>query len=387
MTKNHSVAPLHPTAQAVQEALACAAAEGAWRIYDGPYLANLRSILASQLNCQYVRLCCSGTFAVELAVRSLLLEPNAEVLLAGYDFPGNFRAVHDAGAAVGLCDVAFDNWVPGVEQLEAARGPNTRAIVVSHLHGAMAPMASICNWAKLNGLWVIEDACQVHGASVDGKPAGAWGDLGVLSFGGSKLIASGRGGAVITNDNRLSQRMTVFCERGNDAFALSELQAAVILPQYEYLAIDHGLRLKAATSLMAHLSKFEGLSLGPLQGMKQPGFYKLGIMVLDSFLNSARAREIGQDNASTALVSQMDAREFVLRSLSAHKIEIGSGFKGFVRRSANRCRQPVLLPNSRAAAERTLVLHHSHLLDPQTGLSSIEQVAAAFQSIHREITR
>ena len=380
------VPPIHPTAQAVQEALARAAAEGAWRIYDGPYLANLRSILAGHLNCDYVRLCCSGTFAVELAVRSLHLEPNAEVLLAGYDFPGNFRAVQDAGAAVGLCDVAFGNWVPGVEQLEAARGANTRAIVVSHLHGAMAPMASICSWAKHNGLWVIEDACQVHGASVDGKPAGAWGDLGVLSFGGSKLIASGRGGAVITNDHRFAQRMTVFCERGNDAFALSELQAAVIIPQYEHLAIDHGLRLMAANSLMAHLSKVEWLTFGPLQGMKQPGFYKLGIMVLDSLLNSARVRESDQDNAGAALVSQGGAREIVLRSLSAHKIEIGSGFKGFVRRSANRCRQPVPLTNSRSAAERTLVLHHSHLLDPQTGLSSTEQVEAAFQSIHREIT-
>ena len=374
VTKNNSVppihptAPVHPTAQAVHEALARAAAEGAWRIYDGPYLANLRSLLAGHFNCEHVRLCCSGTFAVELAVRSLLLEPNAEVLLAGYDFPGNFRAVQDAGASVGLCDVAFDNWVPGVEQLEAARGPNTRAIVVSHLHGAMAPMASICSWAKQNGLLVIEDACQVHGASVDGKSAGAWGDLGVLSFGGSKLIASGRGGAVLTNDNRFAQRMTVFCERGNDAFALSELQAAVIIPQYEHLAIDHGLRLTAATSLIAHLSKVEWLSFGPLQGMNQPGFYKLGIMVLDSLLNSARVRET------------------VLRSLSAHRIEIGPGFKGFVRRSANRCRQPVPLTNSRTAAERTLVLHHSHLLDPQTGLSSIEQVKAAFQSIHREIT-
>ncbi len=343
-------------------------------------------MLASRLNCDFVRLCCSGTFAVELAIRSLHLEPDAEVLLAGYDFPGNFRAIQDAGAAVGLCDVAFDNWVPGVEQLEAARGPNTRAIVVSHLHGAMAPMDSICSWAKQNGLWVIEDACQVHGASVDGKPAGAWGDLGVLSFGGSKLIASGRGGAVITNDSRCSQRMTLFCERGNDAYALSELQAAVIIPQYEYLTMDHGLRLMAATSLMAHLSKVEWLSFGPLQRMKQPGFYKLGIMVLDSFLDSVRSRETVQNNAGAAIASQVDAREFVLRSLSAYKLEIGFGFKSFVRRSANRCRQPVPLTNSRAAAERTLVLHHSHLLDPQTGLSSIEQVKAAFQSVHREIT-
>ena len=306
--------------------------------------------------------------------------------MAGYDFPGNFRAIQAAGAAVGLCDVAFDNWVTDVEQIDAAKGPNTRAIVVSHLHGAMAPMASICSWAKQRGILVIEDACQVHGASVDGKPAGAWGDLGVLSFGGSKLIASGRGGAVVTNDARIAQRMTVFCERGNDAFALSELQAAVILPQYEYLAIDHGLRRIAAAAIIAHLSNLEWLSLGPLPGTEQSGFYKLGMMVLDSYLNLARIQEFVEDSVGVPVTLPLDAREIVLRSLYAHKIEVGPGFKGFVRRSVNRCRQPVPLTNCRAAAERTIVLHHNHLLDLQTGVSTIEQVKAAFDSIQREIT-
>ncbi len=363
------------------------AAEGAWRKYDGPYLAKLRSLLAAKLDREHARLCCSGTFAVELAIRSLQLEPDEEVLLAGYDFPGNFRSIQDAGAIVCLCDVALDNWVPTVEQLEAAARPKTKAIIVSHLHGSLAPMQSICDWAEQKGLFVIEDACQAHGAIVDGKPAGAWGDLGVLSFGGSKLIASGRGGAVVTNNARFAQRMTIFCERGNDSYALSELQAAVILPQYDYLPIDHELRLNAATHLLHHWSQFEWLSPGPLKIEEQPAFYKLGLMLHDSILKVPHIQQWVKEGLGTAVSPLSAAREFLLQKLSAHQIEIGSGFNGFVRRSANRCRQPVALTNSRIAAEATLVLHHSHLLDPQTGGSTIEYVKAAFDTFHQGMMR
>ena len=384
---HNSIPSIHPTTRAVQDALARFAAEGAWRKYDGPYLANLRSLLAAKLDREHARLCCSGTFAVELAIRSLQLEPDEEVLLAAYDFPGNFRSIQDAGAIVCLCDVALDNWVPTVEQLEAAAGPKTKAIIVSHLHGSLAPMQSICDWAEQKGFFVIEDACQAHGAFVDGKPAGAWGDLGVLSFGGSKLIASGRGGAVVTSNARFAQRMTIFCERGNDSYALSELQAAVILPQYDYLQIDHGLRLNAATQLLHHLSQFEWLSPGPLKIAEQPAFYKLGLMLHDSILKVPHIQQWVKEGLGTAVSPLSAARESLLQRLSAHQIEIGRGFNGFVRRSANRCRQPVALTNSRIAAEATLVLHHSHLLDPQTGGSTIEYVKAAFATLHQGMMR
>ena len=384
---HNSKQPIHATTRAVQDALARFAIEGAWREYNGLYLERLRSFLSQSLEREHVRLCCTGTFAVELAIRSLQLEPNEEVVLAGYDFPGNVRAIQDSGSIVCLCDVAKGNWVPTVEQLEAAVGPNTRAIVVSHLHGSIAPMESICSWAKQKSLIVIEDACQAHGATVDGKPAGAWGDLSVLSFGGSKLIASGRGGAVVTNNSRFAQRMTIYCERGNDSFALSELQAAVILPQYKYLTIDHGLRLTAAMDLLNHLSQFDWLTLGPLSVQGQPAYYKLGLMLRDSILTLPRVQLTVHNASSEVSAPLATAREYFLQELSVQQIEIGQGFHGFVRRSTNRCRKPVPLTNSLLASHSTLVLHHSHLLDPQTGISSVEHVKKAFDSIHERITR
>lgn len=374
----------HPTAQAVRNALERAAIEGAWQTYEGPNLRLLRSVLSKAVNQEHVRLCCSGTFAVELAVRSLHLPSDAEVILAGYDFPGNFRAIQDAGASVVLCDVAENDWVPHVAQLEKALGPSTKAVVVSHLHGSLAPMADICRWARERGLFVVEDACQVHGAIVDGRPAGAWGDLGLFSFGGSKLIASGRGGAVVTNDARFAQRMTVFCERGNDSYALSELQAAVLVPQYEFLAKDHLLRLQAARDLIRGLTKHSWLSVVPMAENMQPAYYKVGIMLRDSLLQSTPVQALVQDQSSGATSPIALAREYVLQKLERLQIHCGAGFHGFMRRSSNRCRKVDALDNSRLAADATIVIHHSHLLDPQTGESTIDRVLAAFDTLNLE---
>ena len=376
---------IHVTAQAVRTALASAAKEGAWQTYEGPSLRRLRTVMSKVVNREHVRLCCSGTFAVELAVRSLHLPSDAEVILAGYDFPGNFRAIQDAGARVVLCDVAENDWVPHVAQLEQAFGPNTKAIVVSHLHGSLAPMADICRWAREHGLFVVEDACQVHGASINGRPTGAWGDLGIFSFGGSKLIAAGRGGAVVTDDARLSQRMTVYCERGNDSYALSELQAAVLVPQYENLTMDHELRLRAAGDLIQGLAKHKWLSVVPMAENLRPAYYKIGIMLRDSILQSAPVHTFVQ-NRSGAL-SMSFTRDYILQFLEHQQVDCGAGFHGFVRRSANRCRKVDVLDNSRFAADATIVIHHSHLLDPQTGESTIDRVLSAFDNLNLEMSR
>jgi perosamine synthetase len=364
-----------------------ASIEGVWQTYEGKNLQNLRSVLSKALDREHVRLCCSGTFAVELAVRSLHLPPNAEVILAAYDFPGNFRAIQDSGASVVLCDVAKNDWIPHVAQLEQALASNTKAIVVSHLHGSLAPMADLCSWARERGLLVVEDACQVHGGSIDGKPAGAWGDFGVFSFGGSKLIAAGRGGAVVTNDARFAQRMTVFCERGNDSYAMSELQAAVLVPQYEHLAADHASRLKAANELIESLTEYNWLSVVPVAKNEQRSFYKVGVLLKESILQFTRVQKFVQNSSSETLSPIALARDYVLQRLERQQVDCGAGFRGFLRRSANRCRKVAVLDNSRFAADATIVIHHRHLLDPQTGESTVNRVIDAFDILNQEILR
>jgi perosamine synthetase len=385
---------LHPTALAVEQALVEIAETGGWRSYQGPKLDAFRSQLGDMFSRSFVRLCCSGTFGIELALRSLRLDKDAEVLMAGYDYPGNFRAIQDAGAGVALCDVAAGRWIPEVEQLEEAVSPMTRAIVVSHLHGTLAPMEKICEWANRHGIWVIEDACQEPGAvlsyseeATGQRRAGSCGNISVFSFGGSKLMSAGRGGAVLTSDPSLAQRMTVFCERGNDSFALSELQATVLNPQLQRLQVDNKLRREAATALHLGIRKFDWLGMEGMAACELPAFYKVGFRIQPLILQSARVQHYVRKFAAGQSSELSMAREFVLQFCESRGLHIGLGFRNIANRSNRRCRFGGPLNNSRDASESTLVLHHDHLLDPQTGERSIDRVVEILEQVHLEIGR
>src|SRR5439155_3874854 len=121
-------------------------------------------------------------------------------------------------------------WNFDASRLEAVIGPTTRAIIVSHLHGGLVPMRELMAIAAARGLRVVEDAAQAPGSQVQGRTAGTWGDVGILSFGGSKLLTAGRGGAILSRHADVLQRVRAWTFRGNSIAPLSELQAAVLLP-------------------------------------------------------------------------------------------------------------------------------------------------------------
>src|ERR1051326_3359878 len=176
-----------PAWEEVLLALKQSLAEGSWGHYHGPNTRLLAERLAAYHEVEFVELCCSGTFAIELALRALQIGPGDEVILADYDFIGNFNDVVALGARPVLIDVAAHNWNLNPELIAEAISPATRAILVSHLHGGVVPMSRVVNIAREHGLAVIEDACQMPGALIEGRKAGTWGDIGVISFGGSKL--------------------------------------------------------------------------------------------------------------------------------------------------------------------------------------------------------
>src|SRR5262249_38150675 len=187
-----------PPDAGVLQALKAAYRDGSWGKYAGGRVERLERRLAREHGVEFALACGSGTFAVELALRALKIGPGHEVVLAAYDYPGNFLAAHAVGATPVLADVAPHNWNLAVDRLAAALTPATRAVVVSHLHGGLVPMRRVMEIARAAGVGVVEDAAQAVGAAVEGRSAGAWGDVGVLSFGGSKLLTAGRGGAILT---------------------------------------------------------------------------------------------------------------------------------------------------------------------------------------------
>lgn len=345
----------------VEAALQRAFADGSWGKYDGPYLQQLIRDLGEMHQLPFVLPCCSGTFAVELALRGLRIEPEREVILAGYDFPGNFRAIEAVGAVPVLVDLKESNWCPDVNLIESAISSQTGAVIVSHLHGGLVDMHKLRALADQRGIPVIEDACQAPAATIHGRMAGTWGDVGVLSFGGSKLLTAGRGGAIMTSREDIWQRAKIFSERGNQAFPLSELQAAVLLPQLPKLSDRNRRRLASVKKLHAEMQAMPSLrpvSENPEES--EPSFYKVGWHYVP--------------NASAGW-----SRERFLCAMQAEGVSIDVGFRGFAQRG-KRCRRVGTLTNSKEAADSTVLLHHPILLESD---EKISQLVEAFRRVIR----
>jgi dTDP-4-amino-4,6-dideoxygalactose transaminase len=186
--------------------------------------------------------------------------------------------------------------------------------------------------------------------------------VGVLSFGGSKLLTAGRGGAILTRHPDVHQRAKIYCERGNHAYPLSELQAAVLLPQLAKLDARNARRRVGVQQLLAGIRDLPGLR--PVVNRAEPAepvYYKLGF-----YYDADQLR--GQ------------SRQEFIAAVQAEGVAIDAGFRGFVHRGSRRCRRGGPLPHSKAAAAALLVLHHPVLLEPP---EVIQRVALALAKVTR----
>ncbi|MHB1424543.1 MAG: DegT/DnrJ/EryC1/StrS family aminotransferase [Gemmataceae bacterium] len=353
--------------EAILEAMQAAYSDGSWGCYHGGHVERLERRLADIHRVAHVLTCGSGTFAVELALRALKVGSGDEVVMAAYDYGGNFLSVHAVGAVPVLVDVDAENWNLAPESLAAAIGSATRAVLVSHLHGGLVPMREVMEIAGRHGVAVIEDAAQSAGALVQGRAAGSWGDVGILSFGGSKLLTAGRGGALLTSRADVAQRARLWLQRGNHICPLSELQAAVLLPQLDRLAERNVRRLRAARFLEEHLHPIPGLRPfrnRPLED-SAPAYYKLGFQF--------DAAKFGLD------------RERFVAALRADGIAVDEGFRALhMGRSPSRCRGAGPLSQAERAQHGCLVLHHPILLGSD---DELRQIVRAVEKVHANAER
>ncbi len=332
-----------------------------WGRYHGPHVPDLCRRLADYHGVEHVLPCSSGTAAVELALRGAGVTTDDEVILAGYDFKANFQNVLCLRAMPVLVDLHPETWQLDPARLEAAVSSRTRAIIMSHLHGGVVVAPQVRQIAEAHGIAVIEDACQSPGARLHGRIAGTWGDVGVLSFGGSKLLTAGRGGAVITSRTDIAERIKRYVQRGNDAYPLSEMQAAILCPQFDQLDARNERRREAVRRLTLRLSDVAGLT--PLQlstDEVQPTYYKVGF------------RYRAEDFAGLS-------RELFAQAMRAEGIAFDAGFRGLHLIHASRRFRAAddLREASRADAEM-LTLHHPVLLEAD---SEMDEITSAVHKI------
>jgi dTDP-4-amino-4,6-dideoxygalactose transaminase len=355
-----------PSDPDVQQTLA-ALGDGSWGQYLGSHVPALETALASYHGVPFALTCASGTLAVEAALRALRIGPGDEVILAAYEYEANFLTIHALGAMPVLVDVRPENWNLDPNRLDEAIGPQTRAIIATHLHGGIVPMSRVTAIARARGLAVVEDAAQAPGGVVEGHKAGSWGDVGVLSFGGSKLLSAGRGGALIVQRPEVLQRARLWLSRGIQQWAaLSEMQAAVLLPQLMKLDECTAHRAHRVTRLAELIRDVPGLRLfSNAVPNSMPGYYKVGFQF---------------DEDSFGL-----ARERFVAALRAEGIAFDEGFRAVhIGRGAGRFRVAGDLTEAERAHRGAVVLHHPILMGDAC---DIEQVAAAVGKAYRNADR
>jgi dTDP-4-amino-4,6-dideoxygalactose transaminase len=184
-------------------------------LLDGRYIltqevATFEGVFADYVGVRHARGLNSGTDALILALAALGIGPGDEVITAANTFNATVAAIRLVGAKPVLVDADQDTYLLDVRQLPSAISGRTKALLPVHLYGKPCAMGEIMRLAETAGVVVVEDAAQAHGAKVQGRSVGSFGQVGCFSFHPSKnLAAAGDGGMLVTNVERIDR----FCEQ------------------------------------------------------------------------------------------------------------------------------------------------------------------------------
>ena len=213
----------------------------------------------------------NGTTSLVASLQALELEPGDEVITTPFTFIATLNAILEAGATARFADIGDDyNVLP--EAMAELIGPRTKVLMPVHLYGYMADMDPIMSIAQSEGLAVVEDAAQSVAAEYHGRMAGSFG-IGCFSLYATKNINTGEGGVITTSDDSIADRLRLLRNQGmrqryqyevaGHNYRLTNLAAAVGLPQLARVHEISAARQRNASMLRAGLAGIEGLELPP----------------------------------------------------------------------------------------------------------------------------
>lgn len=218
-----------------------------WVSSIGPYIERFEKEFAEYIGVSHAVAVSSGTTGLHLVLRALGIGPGGEVLAPDLTFVAPVHAVMETGATPVLVDVEPDTWCMDPAAAERAVTPRTRAIIAVHLYGHPADLDPLRRLARDRGLFLIEDAAEAHGAEYHGARVGSIGEASVFSFYGNKIITTGEGGMVTTQDARLAGRLRYLKDHGMSPqrryyhtelafnYRMTNLQAALGLAQLQQI--------------------------------------------------------------------------------------------------------------------------------------------------------
>jgi len=216
-----------------------------WISSAGEFIKKFEASWAAYCGMKHGIAVSNGTTALQVAVGCLDLEPGDEIIMPTFTIISCAMAIVTQGGVPVLVDSDPRTWCMDVGQVEAKITPRTRAIMPVHIYGHPVDMDPLLELAEKHGLVIIEDAAEVHGAEYKGRTCGGLGDISTFSFYANKIITTGEGGMVLTNDDDTAEQARrlrnlsflperrFFHKQLGYNFRLTNMQAAVGLAQIE----------------------------------------------------------------------------------------------------------------------------------------------------------
>ncbi len=310
-------APLPPWPHFDDEMVAAAASvlrSGKVNQWTGEQVRRFEAELAERFGRRHAVALANGTLALELALRAAGVGEGDEVVVTPRSFFASVSAVVRVGARPVFADVDERTQSLTVETVAAALTERTRAVLVVHLGGWPAPMQALRGLCDERGLLLVEDCAQAHGAEVDGRQVGQWGELAAYSFCQDKIMTTaGEGGALLMDDEALYARAWSFKDHGknlqkvrqggsgtgfrwlHDTFGtnwrLSEVQAAVGRVQLRRLDGWLEYRRRWGKLLTERLSRWDALRIPRPREDERPAYYRFYAFVRPEALRDGWSRD------------------------------------------------------------------------------------------------
>lgn len=248
--------------------------------------------------------CGNGTDALELILKALEIGPGDEVLVPALTWIATAEAVSNVGAEPVFIDINLNDYTIDTEKIEEKICDRTKAIIPVHLYGCPCDMDSIMEIAGRKGLFIIEDCAQAHGAEYSGKRVGSFGIASAFSFFPSKnLGAFGDGGAVVSNNTELSDKIRMLANHGQLNIRhshqiigrnsrLDTIQAAILNVKLNYLDAWNQRRIEASIQYKKRLNDFKSIEI------TQPAKNKKHVFHIYSIRSKERAMFIEKLNSA-----------------------------------------------------------------------------------------
>ncbi|EIM64656.1 aminotransferase class I/II-fold pyridoxal phosphate-dependent enzyme [Desulfobacter postgatei] len=246
-----------------------------WVSSAGKYVTRFEQMFAEFCGTEFGISSSSGTTALHLSLLALGIGPGDEVIVPSFTFISTANAVVYTGATPVFVDSESTTWNIDPQKIEQAITSRTKAIIPVHIYGHPAEMFPILEIADKYNLAVIEDAAEAHGALYEGRKTGSLGDMGIFSFYGNKIITTGEGGMVVTDNKELADKIRILRDHGMDPqkryhhsvlgynYRMTNIQAALGVGQME--RIDQIIEQKCTNAFFytEELKNIPGLTLPP----------------------------------------------------------------------------------------------------------------------------